>query len=114
MRLGASRWGAPRLSLANRLALVFFAITLLAIGSLYVYVAPGLQSRLMGEKLAELAHAAVAPDRDPHGWNLRRPDHTAVGEHGPGRPAAVGAGRFEQSGRRRLAHLPGRSRHAPH
>jgi signal transduction histidine kinase len=47
-----------RLSLANRLALVFFAITLVAIGSLYVYVAPGLQSRLMGEKLAELAHAA--------------------------------------------------------
>src|ERR1019366_7894099 len=45
-------------SLANRLALVFFAITLLAIGSLYVYVAPGLQSRLMGEKLGELAQAA--------------------------------------------------------
>jgi signal transduction histidine kinase len=50
--------GALRLSLANRLALVFFAITLLAIGSLYVYVAPGLQSRLMGEKLGELAQAA--------------------------------------------------------
>jgi signal transduction histidine kinase len=63
MRLGASRWGAPRLSLANRLALVFFAITLLAIGSLYVYVAPGLQSRLMGEKLAELAHAAEHDSR---------------------------------------------------
>ena len=47
-----------RLSLSNRLALVFFAITLLAIGSLYLYVAPGLQSRLMGEKLAELADSA--------------------------------------------------------
>jgi signal transduction histidine kinase len=62
MRLGASRqylrWGALRLSLANRLALAFFAITLLAIGSLYVYVAPGLQSRLMGEKLGELTHVA--------------------------------------------------------
>jgi signal transduction histidine kinase len=47
-----------RLSLANRLAVVFFAITLLAIGSLYVYVAPGLQTRLMDEKLSELAQTA--------------------------------------------------------
>ncbi len=47
-----------RLSLSNRLALVFFAITLLAIGALYLYVAPGLQSRLMGEKLTQLAHNA--------------------------------------------------------
>jgi hypothetical protein len=30
-----------RLSLRNRLAAVFFAITLLAIDALYVYVAPG-------------------------------------------------------------------------
>ena len=30
-----------RLSLSNRLALVFFAITLLAVGALYLYVAPG-------------------------------------------------------------------------
>jgi signal transduction histidine kinase len=44
-----------RLSLRNRLALIFFTITLLAIGGLYLYVAPGLQSRLMGEKLTELA-----------------------------------------------------------
>jgi two-component system OmpR family sensor kinase len=49
-----------RLSLRNRLALVFFSITLLAIGSLYLYVAPGLQSRLMGEKLAQLAGSARA------------------------------------------------------
>jgi two-component system OmpR family sensor kinase len=47
-----------RLSLRNRLALAFFAITLLAIGALYLYVAPGLQSRLMGEKLMTLATAA--------------------------------------------------------
>jgi signal transduction histidine kinase len=47
-----------RLSLSNRLALVFFAITLLAVGALYVYVAPGLQSRLMGEKLSALGTSA--------------------------------------------------------
>ena len=47
-----------RLSLSNRLALIFFAITALAIGALYLYVAPGLQSRLMGEKLTTLAVAA--------------------------------------------------------
>ena len=47
-----------RLSLRNRLALVFFAITLIAIGALYLYVAPGLQTRLIGAKLAELQAAA--------------------------------------------------------
>ncbi|MFZ1997668.1 MAG: hypothetical protein WAU75_26350, partial [Solirubrobacteraceae bacterium] len=47
-----------RLSLSNRLAVVFFAITALAIGALYLYVAPGLQSRLMGEKLSALAATA--------------------------------------------------------
>jgi len=47
-----------RLSLRNRLALVFFLITLLAVGSLYLYVAPGLQSRLMGQKLTALASTA--------------------------------------------------------
>jgi signal transduction histidine kinase len=46
------------LSLRNRLALVFFAITLLAIGVLYLYVAPGLESRLLGDKLTELSDAA--------------------------------------------------------
>src|SRR5947209_12012388 len=45
-------------SLRNRLAVVFFAITALAIGALYVYVAPGLQSRLIDEKLKELASTA--------------------------------------------------------
>jgi signal transduction histidine kinase len=47
-----------RLSLANRLALVFFAIPLLAIGVLYMYVAPGLESRLLSDKLDQLAGAA--------------------------------------------------------
>jgi signal transduction histidine kinase len=47
-----------RLSLSNRLAVVFFAITALAIGALYLYVAPGLQSRLMGEKLMALSVTA--------------------------------------------------------
>jgi two-component system, OmpR family, sensor kinase len=46
------------ISLSNRLALVFSAITLLAIGALYVYVAPGLETRLIGEKLSGLATAA--------------------------------------------------------
>jgi signal transduction histidine kinase len=47
-----------RLSLSNRLALVFSAITFLAIGALYLYVAPGLQHRLVSEKLSSLAAAA--------------------------------------------------------
>jgi two-component system OmpR family sensor kinase len=55
------------LSLRNRLALVFFTITLLSVAALYLYVAPGLQSRLMGEKLTLLAHSARA-----HSEPLRR------------------------------------------
>ena len=55
------------LSLRNRLALVFFTITLLSVAALYLYVAPGLQSRLMGEKLTSLAHSARA-----HSGPLRR------------------------------------------
>jgi two-component system, OmpR family, sensor kinase len=47
-----------RISLRNRLALVFFAITFVAIGVLYLYVAPGLESRLINEKLQALAGAA--------------------------------------------------------
>ena len=47
-----------RLSLRNRLALIFFAITAVALGALYVAVAPGLQTRLMGEKLSQLSDAA--------------------------------------------------------
>jgi two-component system, OmpR family, sensor kinase len=47
-----------RISLTHRVALFFSAITLLAIGSLYMYVAPGLQTRLVNQKLDELARAA--------------------------------------------------------
>jgi signal transduction histidine kinase len=46
------------LSLRNRLALVFFGITFVAIGALYLYVTPGLKSRLRDEKLSALATAA--------------------------------------------------------
>jgi signal transduction histidine kinase len=47
-----------RISLSNRLALVFGGITFLAIAFLYVYVAPGLEQRLVNRKLTELATAA--------------------------------------------------------
>ena len=47
-----------RHSLRNRLAFVFFAITLVAIAALYLYVAPGLRSRLVDERLHQLASAA--------------------------------------------------------
>jgi signal transduction histidine kinase len=47
----------PR-SLRNRLALVFFAITLVAIAALYLYVAPGLRTRLINERVNELMSAA--------------------------------------------------------
>ena len=50
------------LSLRNRLALVFFAITFAAIAVLYLYVAPGLKSRLVDERLTELATAASGHD----------------------------------------------------
>jgi two-component system, OmpR family, sensor kinase len=47
-----------RLSLRNKLALLFAAIMVVAIGGLYLYVAPGLQTRLIDEKLTELADSA--------------------------------------------------------
>jgi two-component system, OmpR family, sensor kinase len=47
-----------RISLSNKLALLFAAVTFLAIGVLYLYVAPGLQKRLVDEKLKELARSA--------------------------------------------------------
>src|ERR1700736_2057272 len=50
-------------SLRNRLALVFFAITFLAIGGLYLYVGPGLEQRLLDEKLKALATAAERDSR---------------------------------------------------
>ena len=47
------------LSLSNRLALVFSAIVFLALAVLYVYVAPGLQSRLVSDQLGGLASDAA-------------------------------------------------------
>ncbi len=47
-----------RISLSNRLALVFAGITFVAIAFLYMYVAPGLQQRLVDRKLSELASVA--------------------------------------------------------
>jgi signal transduction histidine kinase len=47
-----------RLSLRNRLAAVFFAINLVAFGALYLYLAPGLQDRLIGDRLHRLAAQA--------------------------------------------------------
>jgi signal transduction histidine kinase len=46
------------LSLRNRLTLVFFVVTFLAIAVTYLYVAPGLKNRLIDERLTELATAA--------------------------------------------------------
>ncbi|HZU41018.1 MAG TPA: HAMP domain-containing sensor histidine kinase [Solirubrobacteraceae bacterium] len=48
-----------RLSLRNRLVLFFFGVTLLAIAALYLYVAPGLQSRLISERMGNLADEAA-------------------------------------------------------
>jgi two-component system OmpR family sensor kinase len=45
------------ISLRNRLALVFFAITLVAIAALYLYLVPGLRGRLLGARIHELAVA---------------------------------------------------------
>ena len=45
-------------SLRNRLAFLFFAVTLAAIAVLYLYVVPQLQSRLRDEKLSQLTAAA--------------------------------------------------------
>jgi two-component system OmpR family sensor kinase len=42
----------------NRLAAVFFAINLIAFGALYMYVAPGLQQRLIDHRLHSLAAEA--------------------------------------------------------
>lgn len=51
---------ALRGSLRNRLTLMFFAITLVAIAVLYLFVAPGLRSRLLTARLGELSSAAQA------------------------------------------------------
>lgn len=44
-----------RLSLSNRIALTFSLVTFVAIAVLYVYIAPGLQTRLVSRKLDGLA-----------------------------------------------------------
>jgi two-component system, OmpR family, sensor kinase len=49
---------ALRPSLTVKLSLIFFAITLLAIAALYLYVAPGLQNRLIASKLSQLRATA--------------------------------------------------------
>jgi two-component system OmpR family sensor kinase len=56
---------SPRLalSLTSKLSLVFFSITLLAIAALYLYVAPGLQSRLIDSKLSQLRATAATRSR---------------------------------------------------
>jgi two-component system, OmpR family, sensor kinase len=51
--------GRIGLSLSTRLALLFSAITLMAFAVLYLYVAPGLQSRLVRDQLAQLSADAV-------------------------------------------------------
>ncbi len=48
-----------RISLSNKLAMLFAGVTFLAIGVLYLYVAPGLQTRLIDQKLSELAVSAL-------------------------------------------------------
>ena len=47
-------------SLRNRLTLVFFAITLTAVGGIYLYVVPPLESRLKAEKLRALSVSSGA------------------------------------------------------
>lgn len=50
-------------SLRNRLAFLFFAITLAAIGALYLYIAPQLESRLRNEKVSQLRASATLTSR---------------------------------------------------
>lgn len=54
----AQRLTAILTSLRNRLVLLFFATTLVAIATLYMYVAPGLRTRLIDDRLTELAQDA--------------------------------------------------------
>ncbi|HTX08496.1 MAG TPA: HAMP domain-containing sensor histidine kinase [Solirubrobacteraceae bacterium] len=48
------------LSLSNRLALVFSAIVFVALAVLYLYVAPGLQSRVLSDQLGGLASDGIS------------------------------------------------------
>jgi signal transduction histidine kinase len=79
-------------SLRNRLALVFFGITLLSIAALYLYVAPGLQSRLLSEQLRALSRSlqqhsaqvvrAVAPGSSVSNGQVGRDVGDAAGTSG--------------------------------
>jgi signal transduction histidine kinase len=51
------------LSLSNRLALVFSAIVFVALAVLYLYVAPGLQSRVLSDQLTQLARDGISHSR---------------------------------------------------
>jgi signal transduction histidine kinase len=66
-------------SLRNRLALFVFGVTFVAFAALYLYVSPGLQSRLVSEKLNTLSAAASGGYADAIA-------HTVGGSS---RPAAV-------------------------
>jgi signal transduction histidine kinase len=55
--------GRIRLSLSSKLALLFSAITLMAFAVLYLYVAPGLQTRLLRDQLGQLSRDARAHSR---------------------------------------------------
>jgi signal transduction histidine kinase len=77
-------------SLRNRLALIFFAVTFVAIAALYLIVGPGLQNRLLDEKTSELSVAAAkySPDiasvlgtRAPGRTLQTLVDHAALRSH---------------------------------
>ena len=61
-------------SLRNRLALLFFAITCLALAGVYLYVVPPLQERLRNDRLRGLTQDA----RDYSTPVIRAIDHSAT------------------------------------
>jgi two-component system OmpR family sensor kinase len=60
VRAGEGVWPRRALGLSAKLSLVFFSITLLAIAALYLYIAPGLQTRLIDSKLSQLSATAAS------------------------------------------------------
>ena len=60
MRASEGVWPRRALGLSAKLSLVFFSITLLAIAALYLYIAPGLQTRLINSKLSQLSATAAS------------------------------------------------------
>jgi signal transduction histidine kinase len=75
-----------RLSLRNRLTLLFFCIDFVAIAALYLIVAPGLQTRLLNQTLNELAS------------NARRYSGRIVRTVGSSLPLPAVAGRVDAAG----------------